>query len=924
MNWEKLSELKSNCLNAAAKAGEANGEKAYLPLWMHLTDTAGVMKKLFDERISAHEKELLTEAFGSEEKARAILEFIGGSHDIGKMTSIFQSSIQSHIPEYGLFRIPLLKRESDGKPEHWHHTWSGIVILLWCGFSENFSSVAGAHHGILQSSPFRGSQKNTQKKAQKCLNENVKTYFGRPNLVEVWESAWKGILSSLLQIAGIQLEDIPLLEIPVLMLISGILVEADWIASNTDYFPLIDLDSEGNPDVYPKRIETGWNKLNLPKPWRNTDPIQSDKDFQDLFGFAPNLMQKNVIEICKKVKEPGLFIIEAPMGLGKTEAALAAADIYSSKSGSGGILFGLPTQATANGLFPRFLQWASTEASHDRQILKMMHGGAAFNEDYGHYLNDSNSIDMDGGKKSLYLHDWMTGRKQGILSDFIIGTVDQAFMSALKHRHFMLRHAGLAGKTIIIDEVHAYDAYMNVYFDRMLYWMGLYKAPIILLSATLPVRRRQEMVMAYLRGRAGGEVPNFDNDDWLTSTAYPSLLWTDGLKAEIAGNMESGTSVEITIKKMDTIGPEIEEESLVNSLRECLSEGGCAGVIVNTVNRAQRIGEYLRSNLPDDQIIIFHSRFTAADRVAIEQEVISKVGKKSAFADRNKVIVVGTQVIEQSLDIDFDILYTELAPMDLLLQRMGRLHRHIRKDRPKKLNKSECFVLTGQNGEPDPAVKKIYDEYIQKQTLRYLPEIVSIPQDIPQLVNQVYRDFDPAVDSQSDEEIYLKNRLHENQSQVKASAHLLGEPSNQRLDKGLDGMMDPGDDFEADDQIISSVRDIEPAVSCLLFRETPQGFIVPAGSESWKGEWKAGSHPEGIGIKDFALQKITLPAGLPYEKTVSEIKKQMDQNDLSGVLPSLFKHDLILLLDQNGKIQLGNNFLSYSKEGLRIQRNKDN
>ena len=148
--------------------------------------------------------------------------------------------------------------------------------------------------------------------------------------------------------------------------------------------------------------------------------------------------------------------------------------------------------------------------------------------------------------------------------------------------------------------------------------------------------------------------------------------------------------------------------------RQALQSGVCAGVIVNTVRRAQDIAQQLREKMPEKDVLLLHSRFTLADRAKQETELLHRSGKSSTAKDRDGLIVVGTQVLEQSLDIDFDILVSDLCPMDLLLQRIGRLHRHQRL-RPKDLAKASCIVLNA-DGPLESGAEKIYSKYLLLRT----------------------------------------------------------------------------------------------------------------------------------------------------------------------------------------------------------------
>lgn len=205
----------------------------------------------------------------------------------------------------------------------------------------------------------------------------------------------------------------------------------------------------------------------------------------------------------------------------------------------------------------------------------------------------------------MQVHQWFRGNKQALLANFVIGTVDQLLLAALAQKHVMLRHLGLAGKVVIIDECHAYDTYMNCYLDRALEWLGWYKVPVILLSATLPARRRAELVEAYQQKKAVPDAP------WKTSCGYPLLTWTDGaeVKQTAIPPDAPGKTVQLTT---------LTEPELPALLRRKLAEGGCAGVIVNTVKKAQKIAQMLRESLPDKEVQLFHAQFLMPDRAARE------------------------------------------------------------------------------------------------------------------------------------------------------------------------------------------------------------------------------------------------------------------------------------------------------------------
>ena len=496
------------------------------------------------------------------------------------------------------------------------------------------------------------------------------------------------------------------------VLLTGLLIMADWIASNTEYFPLIPVEELGSMEDYPARVDRAWEKLALPFPWEAQPGIADPQEFAVRFGFAPNAVQRAVLEAVDTAAEPGILILEAQMGVGKTEAALAAAEVMASRFGLGGVFFGLPTQATANGIFPRLLGWADTQSEETLpQAIKLAHGMAELNECYLRLQGRGVQLEEDAQEAhQVQVHQWFRGNKQALLANFVIGTVDQLLLAALAQKHVMLRHLGLAGKVVIIDECHAYDTYMNCYLDRALEWLvGTRCRSSCCQPPCLPGGARNWSRLTS-RKKAVPDAP------WKTSCGYPLLTWTDGaeVKQTAIPPDAPGKTVQLTT---------LTEPELPALLRRKLAEGGCAGVIVNTVKKAQKIAQLLRESLPDKEVQLFHAQFLMPDRAARENQLMARIGKGSAPERRNDLIVVGTQVMEQSLDIDLDVLVTELCPMDLLLQRIGRLHRH-RRSRPAPLQQACCAVLDTGEDAFDAGSEAVYGQWLLWRTRKFLPRSI--------------------------------------------------------------------------------------------------------------------------------------------------------------------------------------------------------
>ncbi len=468
---------------------------------------------------------------------------------------------------------------------------------------------------------------------------------------------------------------------------------ADWIASNTTLFPLDPLRTADDPPYGPdrertaRRLQEGWALLDLPPGWSPRPLGDIRAAFVERFGREPRPVQVAAVEAVLMQARPGMVVVEAPMGEGKTEAALSAAEALAARSGADGCFVALPTRATSDAMFGRVLDWMRALPGMPVDISVMLaHGTASLNDKYRGLLQAGRVRGVgERGDEPGIAHQWLRGRKKGPLAQFVVGTVDQVLFAGLKSRHLMLRHLALAGKVVIIDEVHAYDVYMSSYLDRVLHWLGAYGTPVVLLSATLPAARRAELLAAYDSGRSVEPRPV------AVEPGYPVVL-ASGVNPRPAP--ASGAPRAVAMEHLAE-PPDLDDlDALVALLRRRLSDGGCAVVIRNTVGRVQQTADRLVAEFGDDHVTVTHSRFLACDRARLDNGLLRRFGPPGPDTERPDLhVVVASQVVEQSLDVDFDLMITDIAPIDLVLQRMGRLHRHVR-PRPAAVKQPRC-VLTG-------------------------------------------------------------------------------------------------------------------------------------------------------------------------------------------------------------------------------------
>ena len=759
----------------AAKAGD----QSWLPLQQHLNDTGSVMERLLEKYVSPS---VITASGMEPEAFRSVSLFVAYTHDIGKATYVFQKKMCDALPGYSQrLRANGFEAGITNFSDETPHALAGAVILNQIyNIPESICYIVASHHG-------RPIAQGKENKFDYQIHRRTINYYTEKSY-EAYEASWREIVENALLHGDVR--GCPELSVKAQMIITGLLIMADWIASCETFFPHNELYNTG---VRQNRLDIAFKTLNL-QPFHRFDMgTIDDTAFLKRFKFYPNELQKKVIGISEMTINPGIMVIEAPMGLGKTEAALSAAEIYSCAAETGGIFFGLPTRGTADAMFDRVKDWADLISLNSNASIGLAHSSADFNESY-----DALKVKVyDEDDPGVSVNTWMTGRHRKLLPDFVIGTVDQALFTVLKKKFLMLLHIGIAGKTIVIDEVHAYDDYMMSFMNTMLSWLSAYKVPVILLSATLTKERRNELISAY----TGIEVDTQDD-------SYPLISWSDGDKIQyspICINNIKRTAVTVRY---------LLSEALPDTLNNLLSEGGCAGIICDTVSRAQVLYEEIKKKISDEYtVLLLHSRFLPKDRSRIEEKVLDLVGKKSV--ERNKVIIVGTQVLEQSLDIDFDVLFTEKCPIDLLLQRIGRLHRHNRKERPLKVSEPVCFILSD---EESCRSAKIYNDYIIRRTDECLKENINIviPDQVRLLTESVY---DLTFTGEANDKQEYIDRKQELKNLSKA--YLLPSPKNCHF-KGMLTAEAKGND---------SVRYGINSIDVILLEKKGKSFITRSGME---------------------------------------------------------------------------------------------
>ena len=776
-------------LNAAtrklwAKSSNYEGGQptAWLPLYLHSMDAMGVADKCLEEWIAPMQFETLMNQSPrrlSKEAVKALARFLVGAHDIGKASPPFSGKVPAlhvNVIDLGFDNPSMLpKTRSDLK-----HGLVGAEFvtdyLLGRSWGRStavaLGSVVGGHHGVSASifdlNDVRGSQNALGSKGWvESRAELLDWLFERSGMKafedEVRDTHWT-------QAALVVLE--------------GLTIISDWIASNDRYFPIFPVGSQEpqkyleNEELFRQRVERGWNLVHISPTWEATS-LEGDADevVRRRFGLGPSAvarpLQAEVLNVAREMDAPGILLIEDVMGAGKTEAGLLAAEILAQRSGASGILMVLPTQSTTDSMFARVKNWVESgtdlAGNASRATMALMHGKAQMNELYQNmeFANSYSAWDFgfdsesytpsipDASESELSVtgktvrSPWMSGKKS-LLSEIVVATIDQLLMVALRARYLALRHMGISRKVVVIDEVHAADVYMREYLYTALEWLGAYGVPVVALSATLSPSIRQEITDAYGRGAMlrdeVGEKKTArarkisDSVDGKPDLPYPVLTYT---KRKRATSLEMPQALPAKCVNYEFV----EERDIPGLASRLLDDGGCLLVVRNTVKDAQKVYGELQKLFGED-VRLVHARFTSKHRSENDGWLLKRFGKPDPDVQRPKrQIVVATQVVEQSLDLDFDAIITDLAPIDLVFQRIGRVHRHER-ERPERLRTPKCFLVGVPDlGNDTPQEMKsikwnVYEPLHLLRTAELLrmkqPRQLVIPDEIPELTFQVF------------------------------------------------------------------------------------------------------------------------------------------------------------------------------------------
>jgi CRISPR-associated endonuclease/helicase Cas3 len=904
------------------------------PLLYHLLDTTSVTKILWQYIFQQQLKDFISDQLGvKNNEAISWLSYWTGLHDIGKASPAFQKKSISAKNDLEKLNFIFLQEENN------HGEVTSLLLKNFLAkkidskLANHIAITVGGHHGIFP----RAEQINS-----------IASDSGKGK----WKEAQRKIFDIISQQCGIDMLPIPQI-IPrpaFFMILAGLTSVADWIASNEEYFPY---DIKHSLAEHVRYADQQARKAIDVLHWDKWEPAKENMSFQNIFSF-PKIrpLQESIIDISNEIKDkPGLVIIEAPMGEGKTEAAMYLSDVWTTNLRQRGCYFALPTMATSDQMFGRVKSYITKRYPGKITNLMLMHGHASLSAEFESiYQNSKYDVSevecdkgYDGASGGVIASEWFTHRKRGLLAPFGVGTIDQILLSVLQTRHVFVRLFGLSGKTVIIDEVHAYDSYMSTLLERLLEWLAALNTSVILLSATLPRNRKDTLLKAYIKGltQKDADVPINVSD-----IKYPRISWTDSenIKSQHI-NTSADSSKIIRLEYINGKMPKDKGEFLLGKkLQEALYDGGCAAVICNTVDKAQQVYMNLKKYFSDTasdgypELDLLHACFLYGERKQREERTLIRYGKEYATIKcddgiervvkrPNRAILVSTQIIEQSLDLDFDLMISEMAPVDLLLQRAGRMHRHKLNNRPEKLNRPALWIYQPEMNNNVPFFGKgteaVYDPHILLRSwlaIKGKNQIV-IPNEIEELIEKVY---DENLKFPEDENMDIQDAWNVSKQKLEQKIDSSKKEAKERQIKwpGFSGQLshityDPREEDNPDlhPAFQALTRLSEPSVNIIcLFGDKDHAFLDQSLTKSINMLSKPDNYETVQLLKQTAsISKKGLVNAIFYNEsyTIPQIWREIP----------VLRHHYILWFDEYGNCDIDNYTIRLDKElGLIINK----
>ncbi|MFC4467745.1 CRISPR-associated helicase Cas3' [Streptomyces xiangluensis] len=952
-------------------ASRSRGGPAWNPLPAHLCDAAATALELWDRYLTPALRAQLADTFGAgdDHLARAVTAFYAALHDLGKASPAFLNQFGKGRYATTQLRAARQKWESTAReaglplPDEWagipwarheHVTAAVLPQLTGCdcgpagcrnrahkGLHTAAYSIA-AHHGHIPDA-------DTVGRAHGATDAQ-------------WTPIHQAVVHTIAAMTGIdtaQLTELVDLRRPSsLVAFTGLVVLCDWIASDEVRFTY--RSTEQTDEAWWKDSQTqaqaAITDLRLER-WHTADTT-----WEDLWpGTRPRPFQADAMRIMPHTG-PALVIVESDTGSGKTRLALWCAHHLAVRNGYQGLYMAMPTRAATNQAAAEIEAFMNRAIQSDTANLAIVHGTAAATPMVHRLIDatrppqaaDSAADDLLGfvlgtldtcdrpennpaheptGQRAV-LDPWYLRRCLGLIATFGIGTIDQLVLATQKSRHWFLRMLGLMGKTVIIDEAHAYELYQQDLLAAAVEWLADAGASVIVLSATLPASVRDSLTTAWSTG-LGVQIQD-------TNDTGPITVVDGTGRLRRAGPPPTQVPALHTTIRLD---PDPGPQALAAQLLRQATSGGCIGVIRTRVTSATSLYEQARAQAAQHgwhhgEIILLHGQLMPRDRQPIEERLTHLLGPGT---DHNRhqqlpnphrptrLLVIATQIIEQSLDIDLDHMVTDLAPIDLIIQRRGRVHRHTANNphrpawcahpRMRTLYIPDPTEQTTPLVEP-PAPNKpgnpdgfVYAPYILAATFRELHTRrsrdrlvhISTPRDSSPLIEAVYGPRQTTSDS-AWKPLLDRTRTqwqHDLDQERKEAKSRVVRPyiGPRRTPTGIRELASGALHGDGDEGGIAGIRAVsrlgDPSITAICLYQQPDGTISydPAGSmRADLSDHKRATSAAGIRAhrqqqRDLLLNTIALPAtwfrgakALPAPETWPVINEPAIRNSLVMLL----------------------------------------
>lgn len=706
---------------------EGEAEQRYYPLLAHMLDTVAAFKAVYEQWLTPRLQDYLNQQFNTQEEALTQIALACGLHDIGKCTPIFQAAMLS--PNQGTHSSQQLKLENTGlmfpslsnydtatlrdrkiqrheKLGHW--LLADRTDMTNHTISESWlpASILG-HHGSYDIKYKIGRGKTDLTTLNNLISQE-------------WIDEAAKHVTQIEKVTNTTLTQLcPKISNEAVILISGLIVLSDRLASNertvqnSHTHALHHLLKE-DPEEYLAEQQKFLNKL-IPEVLGTATELTE----QDILHSHPPRGVQTLIPSSR-----GLWMVMAATGSGKTEAALLR-----HKAETENLLFLLPTKSTTDAMFSRITR---TYKNQDRTVATIAHSDSRLNTFYNRRLgfNDTEDHSCSTG----LIPSKLTNAGAKLSAPVTIATIDQFVMGGLPLKWSPLRLLTIANTHTVIDEAHLLDPYQITLVSELLHFLGKLDTRVTVLSATMPTELKKQIVENYT------DAPNTQ-----PKTTFPSAeLHTKNGHSQKHNLTQVAYSVNIT-----TTDSENSVEAHIDWAEQKLTQSPQArlGIFVNTVQRSQNIAEYLQQKHPDVKIICLNSRMLGTHKNLITQKLIKDLGSQTGTAERT--ILVGTQLIEMSLDIDLDYISTDLCPAPSIIQRLGRAWRNRTPEhmqtRSKRIGATptnlELHIVTF----PEEENSKTHLPYMKSQLTRtqnYINELktqtLHFPKDVQEFVDSSY------------------------------------------------------------------------------------------------------------------------------------------------------------------------------------------